>query len=104
MTGLGELGATGVFAGAIQILVLLLALSVHESAHAWTALRCGDSTGADLGRISLNPLRHIDLLGSLLVPLLLLVVGGPLFGWARPTPVPCASASSLSNSPKTFSW
>lgn len=75
------------FTGAIQLLILLLAISVHESAHAWTALRCGDDTAAKLGRISLNPLRHLDPVGTLLVPILLLVAGAPVFGWARPTPV-----------------
>ena len=75
------------FGGLIQILVLLLAISIHESAHAWTAWRCGDPTAHDLGRVSLNPLRHLDLMGSLLVPLLLLIAGAPVFGWARPTPV-----------------
>lgn len=82
-----ELGQNGVFAGAIQILVLLLAISVHESAHALAALRAGDSTGADLGRISLNPIRHLDVLGSIIVPVLLVISGGPVFGWAKPTPV-----------------
>ncbi len=75
------------FTGAIQLLVLLLAISVHESAHAWTAAACGDPTARDLGRVTLNPLRHLDLFGSLLLPLMLLVIGAPLFGWAKPTPV-----------------
>ena len=78
------------FGGLIQILVLLLAISVHESAHAWTAWRCGDPTAYELGRVSLNPLRHLDLMGSLLVPILLLIAGAPVFGWARPTPVQVA--------------
>lgn len=75
------------FGGLIQILVVLLAISVHESAHAWTAWRLGDPTAYALGRVSLNPLRHLDLVGSLVVPILLVVAGGPVFGWARPTPV-----------------
>ena len=82
-----ELGQNGVFAGAVQILVLLLAISIHESAHALAARRAGDSTGADLGRISLNPIRHIDILGSIIVPVLLVIAGGPVFGWGKPTPV-----------------
>lgn len=75
------------FVGGIQILILLLAISVHEAAHAWTALRQGDATAAELGRVTLNPLRHLDPVGSLLLPLLLVFAGGPVFGWARPTPV-----------------
>ena len=75
------------FSGAVQLLILLLAISVHESAHAWMALRCGDDTAASQGRISLNPARHIDPVGTLLVPLLLLLARAPIFGWARPTPV-----------------
>ena len=59
------------FAGAVQLLVLLLAISIHESAHALAALKAGDSTGAEAGRISLNPIRHLDLLGSIIVPVIL---------------------------------
>ena len=52
----------------VQIVVLLFAVSVHESAHGWVALRCGDTTARDLGRITLNPIRHMDLFGSVLLP------------------------------------
>ena len=55
----------------IQVAVLLFAVSVHESAHGWMALRCGDTTARDLGRITLNPVKHLDPFGSLLVPALL---------------------------------
>jgi len=75
------------FSGGMQLLILLLAISVHESAHAWTAARCGDDTALLMGRVSLNPLRHIDPFGTLLVPIMLLLAGAPVFGWARPTPV-----------------
>lgn len=75
------------FVGGVQLLILLLAISVHESAHAWVALYCGDPTAFERGRISLNPLRHLDPFGSVLLPILLLIAGAPLFGWARPTPV-----------------
>ena len=71
----------------VQVLILLMAVSVHEAAHAWTALRCGDSTAFEAGRVSLNPVRHLDPFGSILVPLILAFSGGPVFGWARPTPV-----------------
>ena len=70
-----------------QYLVLLFSLSVHESAHAWTALHMGDETGMREGRISLNPIVHIDPLGTVLFPLIGLFAGGVLFGWAKPVPV-----------------
>ena len=76
-----------VITAVVQVLILLMAISVHEAAHAWTALRCGDSTAYEQGRVSLNPLRHVDLFGSLLVPAILAFSGGPVFGWAKPTPV-----------------
>lgn len=71
----------------IQVAALLFAVSVHESAHGWVALRCGDTTARDLGRITLNPLKHLDPFGSLLVPALLAFTGAPVFGWAKPVPV-----------------
>lgn len=73
--------------GGVQMLILLLGVSLHEAAHAWAAARLGDATAVTLGRGSLNPLRHLEIFGSLLLPILLLVVGAPLFGWARPTPI-----------------
>ncbi len=72
---------------AIQLAVILFAISFHESAHAWTALKFGDTTARDLGRISLNPIRHIDPVGSILVPALLYFFSGLIFGAAKPTPV-----------------
>jgi Zn-dependent protease len=70
-----------------QIVVLLFAISVHESAHAWMANRLGDPTARMLGRISLNPLVHIDLFGTILLPAMLILAGFPPFGYAKPTPV-----------------
>src|ERR1700761_5563319 len=70
-----------------QVVVLVLAFSVHECAHAWTAWRLGDPTAKMLGRVTLNPIKHLDPLGSLLFPLISLVYGGFLVGWAKPTPV-----------------
>ena len=70
-----------------QIIVFLFAISVHESAHAWMANRCGDPTARMLGRITLNPIKHIDLFGTILLPLMALLVHIPLLGWAKPTPV-----------------
>jgi Zn-dependent protease len=72
---------------AFEIVVLILAFSVHECAHAWTAWRLGDPTARMLGRVTLNPIKHLDPLGSILFPLISLVYGGFLIGWAKPTPV-----------------
>jgi Zn-dependent protease len=71
----------------MSYVVLLFSLSVHESAHAWTALKQGDPTAQALGRISLNPLVHVDLIGTVVMPLLMIFTGVPLLGWAKPTPV-----------------
>ena len=72
---------------AIQLLVILLALSVHESAHAWMAERFGDPTGRLQGRISLNPIAHIDPIGTIIFPVMLAIIGAPVFGWAKPVQV-----------------
>ena len=69
-----------------QMIAFLFAISVHESAHAWTASRCGDPTARMLGRVSLNPIRHIDPIGTIVLPLIAAYRGG-LIGWAKPTPV-----------------
>lgn len=66
---------------------LLLAFTCHEFAHAWTALRQGDDTAYMLGRVTLNPVAHLDPVGSVLLPALGLIGGGMLFGWAKPVPV-----------------
>jgi Zn-dependent protease len=71
----------------MSYVVLLFSLSVHESAHAWTALKQGDPTAQSRGRISLNPLVHIDVIGTVVMPLLMIFTGAPLLGWAKPTPV-----------------
>ena len=71
----------------ILFVVLLFSLTVHEAAHAWTADRLGDPTARLLGRVSLNPIVHIDPIGTLLFPLLAIVAGVPLIGWAKPVPV-----------------
>ncbi len=78
---------------AIQLAVILFAISVHESAHAYSALKFGDTTARDLGRISLNPIRHLDPFGSVLVPLIMYMVsaGRLIFGAAKPTPVNLAN-------------
>lgn len=77
---------------AIQMLVvwvppILLAITLHEIAHGWVALLLGDETAWLQGRLSLNPLKHVDPVGTLLVPALLYLLGGVILGWARPVPV-----------------
>lgn len=71
----------------IYAIPLLFAVTLHEVAHGWTARFFGDRTAEMLGRLSLNPLRHIDPVGTLLVPGILLAMSLPVFGWARPVPV-----------------
>ena len=73
---------------AIWLLPVLLAITVHEVAHGWTALRFGDRTALMLGRLTLNPFRHVDPMGTILIPGLLLLLHAPfLFGYAKPVPV-----------------
>jgi Zn-dependent protease len=84
---LSQLTPEALALGLTQYVVLLFSLSFHESAHAWTALRQGDATAASLGRISLNPLVHIDLIGTVVLPIVMIFTGVPLLGWAKPTPV-----------------
>ncbi|MFH1573669.1 MAG: site-2 protease family protein [Acidobacteriota bacterium] len=71
----------------IQLAVLLFSLSIHEASHAWMADRLGDYTARYLGRVTLNPIAHIDPIGTLLFPLLQFFTGLPLIGWAKPVPV-----------------
>jgi Zn-dependent protease len=71
----------------MAFVVLLFSLTVHESAHAWTADRLGDPTARLLGRVSLNPLVHADLIGTVVFPLLAMLGGVPVIGWAKPVPV-----------------
>lgn len=67
---------------------LVLAVMIHEVAHGWVAFRCGDPTAKIMGRLTLNPLKHIDKYGSIIVPAVLLLVNSPaLFGWAKPVPI-----------------
>jgi Zn-dependent protease len=71
----------------IAFIVLLFSLTVHECAHAWTADRLGDPTARLLGRVSLNPLVHADLIGTVVFPIVAMVANAPLIGWAKPVPV-----------------
>ena len=73
-----------------EFAILVFALSLHESAHAWMASRLGDQTARMLGRVTLNPIKHIDPIGTILIPLVMLFLPGYgqfLIGWAKPTPV-----------------
>jgi Zn-dependent protease len=70
-----------------EAVVLIFAFSMHEAAHAWMASRCGDQTARMLGRVTLNPAKHLDIIGSLIIPGLALLYHMPLIGWAKPTPV-----------------
>jgi Zn-dependent protease len=75
----------------LVFLVLLASLTVHEAAHAWSAEKLGDTTARMLGRVSLNPVVHIDPVGTVLFPLIAIVTGLPVLGWAKPVPVTLAN-------------
>lgn len=72
---------------AVLVPALVIAIVFHEVAHGWAALSLGDPTAKERNRLSLNPIRHVDPVGTLLVPGMLALVGGPIFGWAKPVPV-----------------
>ena len=72
---------------AIWALPVIFAITVHEVAHGWVASKLGDNTARNLGRLTLNPISHMDLLGTVIVPVVLLFLGGFMFGWAKPVPV-----------------
>ena len=77
-----------IYNAAVYAIPVLFAITLHEVAHGWVANKLGDSTARMLGRLSLNPIRHVDPIGTILVPfILLLLPGGLLFGWAKPVPV-----------------
>ncbi|MHB8094277.1 MAG: site-2 protease family protein [Candidatus Aminicenantales bacterium] len=71
----------------LNLFVLLFAITIHEASHGWAAEKMGDPTAAAMGRVSLNPIAHIDPIGTVLLPLFLVLVGMPAFGWAKPVPV-----------------
>ena len=72
---------------AVWVLPVLFAITVHEAAHGWMARRLGDATAEMLGRVTLNPLKHIDPIGTVVLPVLLYYFSGFVFGWAKPVPV-----------------
>lgn len=71
----------------LWIVPLLFAITVHETAHGWVASKLGDPTAKLLGRLTLNPLKHIDPIGTIIVPAILFSLGGFIFGWAKPVPI-----------------
>jgi len=72
----------------VWVLPVIFAITVHEVAHGWVAKKKGDNTAFMLGRLTLNPIKHIDLIGTIVIPGLLLISGtGIIFGWAKPVPV-----------------
>ncbi|MCB1791766.1 MAG: site-2 protease family protein [Gammaproteobacteria bacterium] len=102
---------------AVWALPLIFAVTVHEAAHGWVANKLGDPTARQLGRITLNPLSHIDPIGTLLVPLAMVMLTGFVIGWAKPVPVAVnrlrspkrdmaivAAAGPLSNLLMAFLW
>jgi Zn-dependent protease len=102
---------------AIYALPLLFAITLHEVAHGWIASKLGDPTAKMLGRLSINPIRHIDILGTVILPLILLATSGFIFGWAKPVPVTwqnlrhpkrdmafVAAAGPLANLVMAFFW
>lgn len=74
---------------AVWLLPVLFAITLHEAAHAWAASRCGDNTAVILGRLSFNPIKHIDLLGTIIIPIVVLILShfNFVFGWAKPVPI-----------------
>lgn len=86
---------------ALAAIPVLFAITLHEAAHGYAARHFGDMTAYKAGRISLNPMRHIDPLGTILLPMLTLFVGGILFGWAKPVPV---NFSALRHPKKDMLW
>ena len=102
---------------AVAVIPVLFAITLHEVAHGWAARQLGDRTAEMLGRLTLNPLKHIDPLGTVVVPAVMLALGGFLFGWAKPVPIGVrnfrkprrdmvlvAAAGPLSNVLMAFGW
>ncbi|MGE4597310.1 MAG: site-2 protease family protein, partial [Methylophilaceae bacterium] len=86
---------------AAYALPIIFAITVHEAAHGYVAKYFGDMTAQYLGRISLNPIKHIDLVGTIILPAATLMLGGILFGWAKPVPI---NFSNLRNPKKNMIW
>ncbi|WP_430008947.1 site-2 protease family protein [Methylophaga lonarensis] len=85
----------------IWAIPVIFAITLHEVAHGWAALKLGDRTAQMMGRLTLNPVKHVDPLGTLLIPGVLLMVGGFIFGWAKPVPV---TAQNLRSPKQDMAW
>lgn len=85
----------------IWAIPVLFAITLHEVAHGWMALKLGDRTAQMLGRLTLNPIKHVDPIGTIVVPGILLLLGGFIFGWAKPVPV---SFQNLRNPKTHMAW
>ncbi|WXU00684.1 MAG: hypothetical protein Ctma_1413 [Catillopecten margaritatus gill symbiont] len=85
----------------IVAIPVIFAITVHEFAHGWVAHKCGDSTAKMLGRLTLNPIKHIDPIGTILVPAVLYMTSGFLFGWAKPVPI---NYNALNSPKRDMSW
>lgn len=85
----------------IYAIPILFAITVHEVAHGWVASKFGDQTAKLMGRLTLNPIKHIDPMGTIVVPVVLLMLGGFIFGWAKPVPV---DWRNLRNPKQDMAW
>ena len=101
----------------IWIVPVIFAITIHEAAHGWVASKFGDQTARLLGRITLNPIKHVDPFGTIVIPITLLLISGFVFGWAKPVPVDwrnlhnpkrdmafVAAAGPISNLLMAFFW
>ena len=85
----------------IYAIPILFAITVHEVAHGWVASKFGDQTARLMGRLTLNPIKHIDPMGTVILPVILLILHAPIFGWAKPVPV---DWRNLRNPKKDMAW
>ena len=85
----------------IYAIPILFAITVHEVAHGWVASKFGDQTAKLMGRLTLNPIKHIDPMGTIVIPVILLLLGGFIFGWAKPVPV---DWRNLRNPKRDMAW
>ena len=83
---MGDIGEL-LFQASVLVLPVVVAITFHEAAHGWAAWKLGDDTALRLGRVTFNPIRHVDPFGTVVLPALLYFLGGFLFGWAKPVPV-----------------